>query len=62
MTACSARDVKAPSTRLFLYDTNVVAAENLYPITGLSTWGSRLAYIANGMLFVSGNGRMQGVF
>lgn len=60
--ACQARDPQGSHTRMFLYDSTVMSATNKYPITGLSAWGSRLAYIANSTLYVSGNGRMQGVF
>lgn len=62
ITPCQAQPVKQQRRRIFMFDQLVSASTNRYPISGFTSWGTRLAYIANGALYISGTGTMQGVF
>lgn len=62
ITPCRALPVAGNGKRVFVYDQEILASKNQFEITWFSSWGARLAYIANWGLYISGTGIMQWVF
>lgn len=61
-TGCRAVDPQMLERRVFLYTTEITTWAASDVITGLEAWNSRLVYIANNQMVVSGSGTMNWIF